>query len=116
MEFNDFYVPANPGQKATTRTGVKHTGSKQSPGKTSLKRKLDKFCLYHGMNSTHVSDECKVLKAQAEKLAQAHQNVGAGKYARNDEKSPSAKKKMMQSFKVDVIEGVVDYFTKRKRM
>ena len=27
-----------------------------------------KFCLCHGLNSTHVTDECKVLKAEADKL------------------------------------------------
>ena len=113
LEFSeDFYVQAKPGQKATTRTGVKGTGSKLSADKASLKRKLDKFCLYHGMNSTHITDECKVLKAQAEKLAQAHKNVGAGKYARSDEKSPSNKKKMMQSFKAEIVKEVCDFFSK----
>jgi hypothetical protein len=31
-----------------------------------------KFCLCHGFNSTHITDECKVLKAEAEKLKRQH--------------------------------------------
>ena len=31
-----------------------------------------KFCLRHGLNSTHVTDECKVLKAEADKLKRQH--------------------------------------------
>ena len=121
LEFSkDFIVQPNNGQKATTRTGVRNTGSRQSAAKTPSKRKLDKFCLYHGMNSTHVSDECRVLIDQAEKLAQSHKNVGSGKYARNHEKnhekpqkSNSDKKKTMQSFKTEIVKEVVEFFNKQ---
>ena len=111
LEFSkDFYVCPNPGQKATTKTGARNTDSKQSAAKTSSKRKYAYYCLYHGDNNTHNTNECKVLKAQAEKLAQAHKNVGADKYAKSSEKSSSEKKKQMQSFKAEIVKEIVDYF------
>ena len=74
MEFGEeAYDSSHASQKANTRTGAREAGSKQSANNSSssLKRKA-KFCLYHGQNSTHVTDECKVLKNQAEKMARAH--------------------------------------------
>ena len=69
MEFGEeVYDSSHTSQKATTRTGEKEAGSKQSAGNSSSKRK-SKYCLYHGHNSTHTTDECKVLKNQAEKMA-----------------------------------------------
>ena len=38
-------------------------------------------------------------------MAQAHKNVGAGKYA---EKSSSKKKKQFQSFKAEIVKSVVE--------
>ena len=69
MEFGEeVYDSSYASQKANTKTGAKDTGSKQSAGNSSKKRKT-KYCLYHGQNSTHTTDECKVLKNQAEKMA-----------------------------------------------
>ena len=115
LEFSeDIYDSSHVGQKANTKTGAKGTDSKQSSGNPSLKRKLDKYCLYHGNNSTHITDECKVLKAQAEKMAKAHKHVGAGKYAENGEKSSSEKKKQFQSFKAEIVKSVVNSLSKTK--
>ena len=119
LEFSkDFYVCPNSGQKATTKTGASNTDSKQSAANNSKKRKQGFYCLYHGDNSTHDTNDCKVLKAHAEKLAQAHKNVGTGKYARSSERSErssSDKKKQMQSFKAEIVKEIVDYFQDGRR-
>ena len=113
MEFREeFYDSSHPSQKATTKTGVKEAGSEQSAGNSSSKRK-PKYCLYHGHNSTHTTDKCKVLKNQAEKMARAHKQVGAGKYASNSEKSSSDNKKQFQSFKAEIVKSVVQSLKKR---
>ena len=114
MEFGEeVYDTSHPGQKANTKSGAKSTGSKQSAGNSPLKRKLDKYCLYHGHNSTHITDECKVLKSQVERMARSHKNVGAGKYARSSEGSSSDNKKQLQSFKAEIVKSVVDSLTKK---
>ena len=95
MEFGEeVYNSTHTSQKANTKNGARETGSKQSAGNSSNnKRKFDKYCLYHGSNNTHVTDECKVLKAQAEKMARAHKNVGAGKYSSSSERKSSSDRK-----------------------
>ena len=66
------------GQKATVKSDNKtKSGSKVSAGSSIKKRKTDYYCLYHGANTSHNTDECKVLKAHAEKLAALHACVGA---------------------------------------
>ena len=49
--------------------------------------------------------ECKVLKAQAERMAAQHKNVGASKYA---ERTKAEKKKQLQSFKAEIVKSVVE--------
>ena len=116
MEFGEeAYDSSHASQKANTRTGAREAGSKQSANNSSssLKRK-SKFCLYHGHNSTHVTDECKVLKNQAEKMARAHKQVGSGKYANNSEKSTSNdRKQQFQSFKAEIVKSVVHSLKKK---
>ena len=68
-------------------------------------RKLERYCLYHNNNTTHVTDECKVLKAQAERMAAQHRSVGAGKY--HNDRTNFQKKKSMQSFKQEIVKSVV---------
>ena len=82
MEFSEqVYDSTHAGQKATVKNDNKtKSGSKVSAGSSNKKRKTDYYCLYHGPNTSHNTDECKVLKAHAEKLAASHARVGAGKY------------------------------------
>ena len=113
MEFGEeVYDSSHTSQRATTRTGDKEADSKQRAGNSSSKRK-SKYCLYHGHNSTHTTDECKVLINQADKMARAHRNVGSGKYASNSEKSSSEKKKQFQSFKAEIVKSVVESLKKK---
>ena len=68
MEFGEeVYDSSHTGQKATTRTGAREAGSKQSAGNSSSSKRKSKYCLYHGHNSTHTTDECKVLKIKQKK-------------------------------------------------
>ena len=105
-------------QKTSTQTGSGTTpkgGNGKSTGKQSGKnRKSTKYyCLYHGENSTHNTDQCKVLKAQAERMANQHAQKGAGKYkGRNDSDEKKKRKAEFQSFAADVVEKV---FKKMKK-
>ena len=96
-------------QKATTQTGSGGTtpkgGNDKSTGKQSGKNRkaTNYYCLYHGDNSTHNTDQCKVLKAQAERMVNQQAAQGSGKFKSridNDDK----KRKQFQSFAVDVVE------------
>ena len=80
--------------------------NKNNQGK---KRKTSHYCLYHGSNTTHNSDDCKVLKAQAERMSSAHGNKGGGKYNRHgtDYDKKKASNQAFQSFATDVVEKVI---------
>ena len=64
---------------------------------TSNKRKSSTapyHCLYHGNNTTHNTDQCKVMKAQASNMALAHENRGGcHKYRRSDATNNSSYQK-----------------------
>jgi hypothetical protein len=40
------------------------------------------FCMYHGQNSTHNTDQCKVLKPQIERLKSSHESARTNIYNR----------------------------------
>ena len=70
-----------------------------------------KFCLRHGLNSTHVTDECKVLKAEADKLKRQHDSGSkesrynkSKEYKRhsNEKISTSSMKSASRSLKVSL--------------
>ena len=117
LEFSEqVYDSTHTGQKANVKNDNKTTsGSKASAGSSNKKRKTDYFCLYHGHNTSHNTDDCKVLKAQAEKMAASHSRVGAGKYKNrtsHDYKNDSKKK--LESFKTEIVRDVVDSLTKMR--
>ena len=121
MEFSkQVYDSTHAGQKATVKSDNKtKSGSKASAGSSNKKRKTDYCCLYHGPNTSHNTDDCKVLKAHAEKLAASHAHVGAGKYknrtshdSRNDSRNDSKKK--LESFKTEIVCNVVESLTKMR--
>lgn len=100
----EIYDSTHLSQKTNTKTGDNNTGSKVSAGRPFSKRKLDKYCMYHSNNSAHVTDECKVLEAQEERMTAQLRRVGAGKYS---EKTKFEKKKSLQSFKQEIVKSVV---------
>ena len=100
----EIYGSTHLSQKTNTKNGAGNTGSILNAARPPSKRKLEKFCLYHGNNTTHLTDECKVLKAQAKRMAAQHRSVGAGKYA---EKTKFKKKKSLQSFKQEIVKSVM---------
>ncbi len=65
------------------------------------------FCLYHGNNTSHNTDDCKILKAQAERMAAAHKNAGKNTWSRekaNKEKEENdKKKKAFQSYVTEIV-------------
>ena len=65
-------------QKAKTQKSNSGDSTEKTSKKHSGKRKY--YCLYHGDNTTHTTDDCKVLKAQAERMSANHANKGGGKY------------------------------------
>jgi hypothetical protein len=75
------------GQTATDQKGGKGDGS--SLNRSNGKRKTaEKHCMYHGNNTTHDTSDCKVLKAQADKMrAQREANPPPNKRTKyNDNK------------------------------
>ena len=95
------------GQKARAKSGDEKSDSKVSAEKGhSKKRKTQFYCLYHGENTTHDTNDCKVLKAQAEKMASAHSNLNKGKYSKNRTQSGESKKEF-QSFKTEIVRSVL---------
>lgn len=112
LEFSkQVYDSAHTGQKANVKSDKTKSGSKASAGSTRNKRKTDFYCLYHSNNTSHNTDDCKVLKAQAENIAAVHSHVGAGKY-KNKRNNDSAKK--LESFKTEIVRSVVDSLSKMR--
>ena len=111
LEFSEsVYNSTHKGKNANTQKGNNGTTSKEKDGKSKKsgdKRKPGKhYCLYHGENNTHNTDDCKVLKAQAERMANAHANRG-GKYKSGDTADSKQKRKEFTSFATNVIEKVI---------
>ena len=95
------------GQKACAKNGNEKSDSKVSAEKGhNRKRKAQYYCLYHGDNTTHDTNDCKVLKAQAEKMAAAHSNLNKGKYSKKRNKTEETKKEF-QSFKAEIVRSVL---------
>ena len=105
-------------QKTTTQTGSNGTTPKGGPGKSNGKnsgtnrKKADYYCLYHGQNSTHNTDQCKVLKAQAERMANQHKTGGSKYKGKNESDDKKKRKAEFQSFAADIVEKV---FKKMKK-
>ena len=78
--------------------------------KKGRKRKANSlyYCLYHSENTTHNTDQCKVMKQQAEAMAANHKGCGGKcKYVCNpDHKKNRKDKKSYKSFLQNVIEHV----------
>ena len=112
LEFSEeIYDSSHVGQKANVQKDNNNSpGLKASAGARGKKRKARYYCLYHGNNTTHNTDDCKVLKAQAEKMAAAHANVGAGKYKKE---RPNETKKGLESFKAEIVRSVIDSLSSR---
>ena len=99
----------NSGQKARVKIDENNSGLKPSADKNhSKKRKKAFYCLYHGENQTHDTNDCKLLKAQAEKMASAHAKIGKGKYAKRSHNNDSKEK--MESFKAEIVRAVMKEF------
>ena len=108
-------------QMTHTQKGKNGTNSTRNEGKFNYnnnynsnknqgnKRKTSHYCLYHGSNTTHNTDDCKVLKAQAERMSSAHGNKGGGKYNRqgSDYEKKKASTQAFQSFATDVVEKII---------
>ena len=113
LEFTEnMYNSTHKSQRANTKNGNNGSTSTKKDGKSNKsghKRKTGNFnCLYHGPNSTHNTDDCKVLKAQAERMAAAHAGKG-GKYKHRESTSDHEKKKRKEftSFATNVVEKII---------
>ena len=102
-------------QKTNTQTSTNGTipqGRDGKPnGRTSgYKRKATNyFCLYHKENATHNTDQCKVLKAQADRMSAQLGRGGSSYKGKNDKFKSDSKSnsKDFQSFAAEVVEQVV---------
>ena len=102
-------------QKTNTQTSTNGTIPQgrdgKSNGRTSgHKRKATNyFCLYHKENATHNTDQCKVLKAQADRMSAQLGRGGSSYKGKNDKFKSDSKSnsKDFQSFAAEVVEQVV---------
>lgn len=66
-------------QKSNGTNSILKTG--KSNQQSRQKRKAAQYyCLYHGENNTHKTDNCKVLKALAEHMVSTQSAWNTGKY------------------------------------
>ena len=103
--------------------GRSETGNSHNPDSsvnrgrkpTSNKRKSSTAqyeCLYHGNNTTHNTNQCKVMKAQASRMASSHEDRGGRhKYRRSDATEGNSyqktqNKKKYESFLADLARHV----------
>ena len=95
--------------KTTVKSDERNTGPSVEAGRSSRKRRGTFFCLHHAENTTHNTNDCKVLlKAQVDRMASAHANKGAGKYGKNRN---SENKRELESFKSEIVRSVVKSLT-----
>jgi len=100
MEAAEDFDPARNGGKTTTV--VKKNGKSSKTNTKSNGQGGNQYCLLHGNNTTHNSDDCYVLKKQADKL----KGDGGGKmpasknktWKRDANKSTSTSKKELAAF------------------
>ena len=102
---------AKTGQKTNTQKS-NGLNSLLKTGKSNLQsgqkqKAAQYYCLYHGENNTHKTDNCKVLKAQAERMASTQASQNAGKYKNYRAKTEMPSSKDFQSFATDIIEKVI---------
>jgi hypothetical protein len=104
MEAAEDFEPARDGQKTShkSKSDKKKDYSKQ--GKSDSKSS-DKYCLLHGNNTSHTTDECHVLKKQAQSLRKTTERDGDQKPAFNNKtwkrdasKSATTSKKELATF------------------
>ena len=102
-------------QKTNTQTStngtIPHGRDGKPNGKTSghKQKATNYFCLYHKENSTHNTDQCKVLKAQADCMA-AQIGKGGGSYKGKNDKFKldlKSNNKDFQLFAAEVVKQVV---------
>jgi hypothetical protein len=95
-------TPTQTGNSGTTPKGGHDKSTRKNSGKN---RNQSHYCLYHGQNSSHNTDQCKVVKAQTERMANQHSQKGAGKYKNNKfDSDDKNKRKQFQSFAIDFVE------------
>lgn len=95
----------------------KDPGYQVSTGRTKKgrKRKANSLyhCVYHGENTTHNTDQCKVMKQQAQAMAANHKGCG-GKYKCVHNPDQEKKWQDKKSFLQDVVKRIVKRQCKNK--
>jgi hypothetical protein len=103
MEEAEDFDPARNGSK-TTKTDKSKNGKSKSSPPSSSKKGGGKFCLLHGDNPTHVTDECHVLKKQAKTLRRDDGDRKPAAHSKNKtwrrdaDKSTNSSKKELATF------------------
>jgi hypothetical protein len=122
MEAVEDFEPAHDGQKTShkSKSDKKKDYSKQ--GKSDSKSS-DKYCLLHGNNTSHTTDECHVLKKQAQSLRKTAKRDGDQKPAFNNKtwkrdasKSATTSKRELATFVRKQARKELYAFTKKRKM
>ena len=122
MEAAEDFEPARNGQKTNGNNNKKDKKDYSKKGKSDSKGG-DKYCLLHGNNPTHATDECHVLKKQAQSLRKTAERNGDQKPAFNNKtwkrdasKSTTTSKKELATFVRKQARKELYAFAKKRKM
>ena len=96
---------------STVNRGRKSTSNKQKSPTAPYQ------CLYHGNNTTHNTDQCKVMKAQASRMALSLKDQGGQhKYRRSDATKSSSYQKTQNKKKYkSFLANLARHVTKKRK-
>jgi hypothetical protein len=122
MEAAEDFEPARDGQKTSTKSKSDKKKDYSKQGKSDSKSGK-KYCLLHGNNTSHMTDECHILKKQAQSLCKTAERDGDQKPAFNNKtwkrdasKSTTTSKKELATFVRKQSRKELYAFAKKRKM
>ncbi len=115
---NGFNAPKSK-DKDNKEKDSKKSSSKKNSKKKSGDSKGGFYCLYHGKNETHNTDQCKVLKAMAESAKDSKSSDGGSKnktWKRKDGGDNKKAKKELQALVQKVAKKELQALSKKRKV
>ncbi len=104
-------------QKKTSSTSNKKPKKGGSKDGSKKETSGDKYCMYHKHNSTHTTEQCKVLKALAEAKAQKDGGRKSKKWVRKDsDKTKEEMKLLIQETAKEVFQNEMHAVSKKRKV
>jgi hypothetical protein len=119
MEAAEDFEPARDGQKTSNKSKPNKKKDHSKQGKSNSKGN-DKYCLLHGNNPSHATDNCHVLKKQAQSLRKTDGNQKPAfnnkTWKRDASKSTTTSKKELATFVRKQAHKELYAFAKKRKM